>query len=246
MLNSLKNILIVSPHADDEIFTLPFILSENTSFDNIDFLVIENDKKRYKEAEKSAKLNKFNFKIYEGTTKADGECFHKIIFELSKYFDQLWEKYDAILSPMIEGGHQDHDSTSIALLHSKEKQKNKAKLIFYPTYRSSEFLPLLYSCGISKRVPQSYVFKFSMPKDILILIYKNVIFSYKSQYKTWLLLLPTIFFSYVKGNLNKFCYADNISYSEILKLIPNKPLYQTYRNLKREEWFREINKLHNV
>ena len=60
MINYYKNALIIAPHSDDEIFTLPFIYSPKNKISRIDLLLIQYDKRRLREALKSAKIHNFN------------------------------------------------------------------------------------------------------------------------------------------------------------------------------------------
>ena len=79
MFKNITKVLIISPHSDDELFGFPFIDSIKKNFD---VLLLENDKKRYKESIKSSKINKFNLKIYKGEKIARGNFFHKILDQL--------------------------------------------------------------------------------------------------------------------------------------------------------------------
>ena len=196
MFKNITKVLIISPHSDDELFGFPFIDSIKKNFD---VLLLENDKKRYKESIKSSQINGFNLKIYKGEKVARGNFFHKILDQLVLDFFKFFDDYDLILSPMIEGGHQDHDTVCFALLYCKKIKEGKAKLFFYSTYRSIERLPFMYACGFSKDIPKNTIFKFAMTKKILLKIIKTIFMSYKSQYKTWLFLLPALFIAYLKG-----------------------------------------------
>mgnify|MGYP001173643430 CR=1 FL=1 len=237
MFTNISKMLIISPHSDDELFAFPFTYPLKR---NIDVLLVENDKKRYKESIKSSKLNGFNLKIYRGEKVAKGNFFHKIVKQLVKDFLSFFSNYDVILSPIIEGGHQDHDTVSFALLYCKKIKKGKAKLFFYSTYRSSEILPFIYTCGFSRNIPQDSIFKVPRNKKILLKIFKTILLSYKSQYKTWLLLFPALIFADLRGDLNKLCDAEKLDFKKVILLIPDIPLYQNYRNLKRGQWLKEI------
>ena len=242
MFRNISKILIVSPHSDDELFALPFISSLKQ---NVDVLLLENDEQRYKESIMSSKINRFNLKIYRGEKVAKGNFFHKILKQLIFDFANLFDNYDLILSPIIEGGHQDHDTVCFALLYCKKIKNGKAKLFFYSTYRSVEKLPFIYTCGFSKNIPKDSIIKVSIPKDILLKIFYTVMIAYKSQYKTWLLLLPALVLTNFKGDFNKLCDADKLDFKRIKKFIPKIPLYQKYRNLKRDQWIKEIDVIYN-
>ena len=237
MFKNITKVLIISPHSDDELFGFPFIDSIKKNFD---VLLLENDEKRYKESIRSSKINGFNLKIYKGEKVAKGNFFHKILEQLIMDFLSFFDDYDLILAPMIEGGHQDHDTVSFALLYCKKIKEGKAKLFFYSTYRSIERFPFMYTCGFSKNISKDSIFKVAMTKKILLKIFKTIFLAYKSQYKTWLFLLPALFIAYLKGDLNKLCDSEKLDFKKIKLFVPKMPLYQKYRNLKRDEWLKEI------
>ena len=64
-------------------------------------------------------------------------------------------------------------------------------------------MPLLYTCGISKKVPSEVVFSVSMPPDWLSIYALTIIKSYRSQYLTWFMLTPLIMISLLRGNILK-------------------------------------------
>ena len=98
----------------------------------------------------------------------------------------------------------------------------------------------MYACGFSKDIPKDTIIKFPITKKILLKIFKTIFISYKSQYKTWLFLLPALFIAYLKGDLNKVCDAEKLDFKKIKQFVPKMPLYQKFRNLKRDEWLKEI------
>ena len=243
MIYTYKKTLIISPHADDEIFTLPFIYSPENNFLEIDVLLIEHDYTRFKDSLISSNLHNFNLLTMPCNTKFKGLLFHEYMNELFIHFSRIWENYDLILSPIIEGGHQDHDSVCAALLYCKSKIFSKTKLILYSTYSNISWLPILYKCGFSRTVPQKNIFSLKMPHDLLYLFLKTILLSYKSQLSTWILLFPALVFAYLKGDINRFVLADDLDFRDVHSLIPENPLYQTYRNCKREEWIRAFDSM---
>lgn len=235
MKNFYKKTLIISPHSDDEIFTLPFIYSPDNNFESIDLLLIENDPSRFRECSSSCKKHGFNLIRFPTNFAAKGLFFYELIDDLVNYFSDLEGKYDLILSPIIEGGHQDHDSVCLAILKVKDFLISKTKIIFYSTYRNLDIFPILYTCGFSEKVPKDKIFSVKMPFDIFFILFSTVLF-YKSQLRTWILLAPTIFISILKRNFNKFFLANDFNLGEVVNLIPEKPLYQTYRKLSKRKW----------
>ena len=234
--NYYKKTLIISPHSDDEIFTLPFIYSPENSFNEIDLLLLERDSKRYKESFDSCKFHRFNLITLSKDINLKGLHFYENLEDLIECFLNLQEKYDLILSPMIEGGHQDHDTVCLAILYCKKYQKSQTKLILYSTYRSQDFIPILYTCGISRKISKEKIISVSLSYKWIYLYLITIIIFYRSQYKTWILLTPFVLFLYLNGNLNKFVNGNYLDYKAAIKLIPEKPLYQTYRNCPKKKW----------
>lgn len=243
--NFYKKTLIISPHSDDEIFALPFIYSLDNEFKSIDLLLVECDFKRYEEAKLSAKMHKFNLLVMPFEYNLKGLEFHKKIPLLVSYLKKIWNSYDLVLSPLIEGGHQDHDSISAALLLSKEKVYTKSKVIFYATYSNFQFLPILYTCRVSKRKFSKYIFKVNFERKKLIILYlRTIYFCYKSQWKSWILLFPSILVGFINSDIRNFVVADQFNFDDIYWIASKKPLYEIYRGLSFKKWltfFEEFN-----
>ena len=104
--------LIISPHADDELFTFGLLYSRENCFREIDLLLIGCDKDRRNESLISSKINKLNLIYLPGDIKCKDSFYHKEFENLKKYFLRNLNKYDLVLSPLIEGGHQDHDTVT--------------------------------------------------------------------------------------------------------------------------------------
>ena len=74
----------------------------------------------------------------------------------------------------------------------------------------------------------------------LYLITKTILLCYRSQYKSWLLILPAILISMIRSNYGKFVLANELKLKDIMNIMPQKPLYQIYRGLKPQEWLETI------
>ena len=245
MENFYEKALIISPHSDDEIFTFPFIFSKENKFGSIDLLLIEKDSKRYQESLKSSKMNSFNLMVMPKKINFKGLSFHTNFNYLVKYFKKLWKEYDLILAPLIEGGHQDHDSTCAALFLSKGKQKYDTKVVLYSTYRGFKFLPWIYTCGISSKYNPISIFRVTPKKSLYYFLFKTIFVCYKSQIKTWLLLLPALLKSYFLKDFNKFVSGDNLTFKDIVSKSPSLPLYQIYRGLTKKQWEKSLISIEN-
>ncbi len=234
---SFNKALIICPHADDELFTLSFIYSRKFTIHKTDMVILDRNNKRLLEAKKSSEIHNFDIiSVPKSINIWDGH-FHDSLKDLIKLMTEYRENYDLILSPMIEGGHQDHDTTTLSLLLSEGDKSHKNNNIFlYPCYTNTNKFPWIYRCGISKSSNSLYKLYFKMPSNWFIIIFKTVIFAYKSQIKTWLLLLPAITFAYLRGEMNYLIKADKSMLNYLLGNIPNVPLYEIYRGFKKEQW----------
>ena len=232
--------LIICPHADDELFTFGLLYSQENFFREIDLLLIGDDKERRKESIIASKINKFNLiNIPIDVTSKDS--YYHINFEnLKKYFVKNLNKYDLVLSPLIEGGHQDHDTVTAALLKCKGTKKPNTKVLLYSTYRSINIFPCLFRCGIPRSLFKNKRYYFSFTFKCLKRFTKTIFIAYKSQYISWLIITPFLFIAYLYSELNSMIVADELSLENILEFIPKKPLYQTYRNIKRSTWLEYI------
>ena len=232
--------LIICPHADDELFTFGLLYSQENYFKEIDLLLIGGDKERQKESIISSKINKLNFINISSNIEFEDSHYHINFANLKKYLEKRLNKYDLVLSPLIEGGHQDHDTVTAALLKCKDEKNINTKILLYSTYRSLDMFPYLYRCGIPRDLFKNNRYYFSFTLKSLKRFIKTIFIAYKSQYISWLLIIPLLCIAYFLRELNSMVVANELSLENILEFYPKKPLYQTYRNLKRSSWLEYI------
>ena len=129
-----NKILVLCPHPDDEIFTFPFIKQFSTEKFNVSALFFIENPTRKKEALKSCSLNNWEalFASDFGFLFSDG-FIHKNYNELDKIIKKISIEFDIIFSPLIEGGHQDHDTIGFCTAVNSISN-SKRKVFFYPTY----------------------------------------------------------------------------------------------------------------
>ena len=205
---------------------------------------MHGDSSRLEEANISASINKLNLLNLPKNIILKSNYFHKDLPKMIEIFSSFFGAYDLILSPMIEGGHQDHDSVTAALLISKNRtlliSKNRtpkfSNLLLFPTYRGLNGIPWLYRCGLPDSLFKGKRIYFSLPNKWIILILRTWFKAYISQTKAWILLLPALIIARGLGQLNCFINGNEFSADDIKDLIPKKPFYQIHRNLKRHEW----------
>ena len=235
-----KKTLIISPHSDDELFTFGLLYSKENCFKKIDLLLIGCDKARRKESLIASKINKFNLINITEDIRFRDSYYHKNFKNLKKYFLKNLNRYDLVLSPLIEGGHQDHDTVTAALLKSKEEIKSNTKILLYATYRSMNICPYIFRCGIPKGLFNDQRYYFSYTLEGFKKFIKTILIAYKSQYSTWFILIPFLFIAYLHRDLNSMVIVDKLSLKYFLKISPKKPLYQIYRGFKRSSWLEYI------
>ena len=240
MKNFFERTLIISPHADDELFTFGLLYSPENYFNEIDILLIGCDKDREKETLISSRINKLKFINLPKNISCVDSFYHFNFKILKNYFLNNLINYDLILSPLIEGGHQDHDTVTAALLKCKECKSFNPKILLYSTYRSINIFPLLFRCGIPKGLFNDQRYYFSISFQGLLKFTKTILVAYKSQYISWLLITPFLLLAYICKELNSMVVADKLSLEYILKMSPERPLYQTYRNLNKSSWIQYI------
>ena len=100
--------------------------------------------------------------------------------------------------------------------------------------------PRLYRCGIPRELFKNKRYYFSFTLKSLKRFTKTIFIAYKSQYISWLLIVPFLCIAYLLRELNSMVIADEFSLESILEFTPKKPPYQTYRNLKRSSWLKYI------
>ena len=232
--------LIICPHADDELFTFGLLYSLENRFKEIDLLLIGCDKERKKESMIASKINELNLINLPIDIRCEDSYYHINFESIKKYFVKNLNKYDLVLSPLIEGGHQDHDTVTAALLKCKETKNFNSKILLYPTYRSMHIFPKIFRCGIPKGLFDDQRYYFSFTFKGLARFTKTILIAYKSQYFTWFLLCPFLFIAYIFRELNSMVIADNLSLEYFLKMSSKMPLYQTYRGLRRSSWLEYI------
>lgn len=235
-----KKTLIISPHADDELFTFGLLYSRENSFEEIDLLLIGCDENRQKETFISSKINNLNLIKLPSNFICKDSFYHFEFEKIKEYFANSLISYDLIISPLIEGGHQDHDTVTAALFKSKEKIDSNAQILLYSAYRSMKNFPLLYRCGIPGKSFRNHRYYFTFTIKGFQRFIETVLVAYKSQYSTWLLLFPFLVIAFIFRNLNYMVMGNDLSLEDFLKDYPKKPLYQTYRGLKRSSWLKYI------
>jgi hypothetical protein len=206
--------VFVFAHCDDELFCLPYILQKDT--DNVIIYLTTSSKldgqpmgKSYRqiEAERAIELlNRysnvevlfFNERIFDGEvhTRFQIEEFEKLELMVSQL------NPIELVTLCLEMGHQDHDS--VALITQMISNKLNVRFTSFSGYRSSRFLPRMFS--VMK--PTNPGEKLNPKRSLSLLLAIKLITLYKSQYKTWLGLGPILLVKYAFFPI----YTANSSY----------------------------------
>ena len=239
----MNSIFVLAPHPDDEIFALPYINYFRKFNTEITILFITSNTKRRNEAINSCNFLKCKhlFASDLGYEFKDG-YIHLNFLSLKNLIQKYTKKYKTVLSPILEGGHQDHDTIALASLYANYSNK-KTKFVYYPTYTA-----------INKSILYSVMSKNNYCKNIFFLIKQKYIHMpfkslylmfiiYKSQRLSWLFLLFPFLITMFKI---KYAYYFELSISGKLinkKLnsnISRKPLYSIHKRCSQKEWMKSV------
>jgi hypothetical protein len=191
-------LLILLAHPDDEIFILPFLSKVQVKT----FFVYLTNNSRYFSADRSAELNEsiqsfqtrgHDFQIEKLNKPCrDGFCFLDLSEEHFRQIDNFIKTNNVtrIATLALEGGHQDHDVTS--LFSRKLAIFNRIDLIEFASYRKPH--KNLFSLAVMKPQKKGVLISFSRLEVIHRVLSLTLL--YKSQWRTWLGLLPFILYRY--------------------------------------------------
>jgi len=191
-------LLILLAHPDDEIFILPFLSKIQVQT----FFVYLTNNSRYFSADRSKELNEsmqrfrtqghdFRIEKFDKPCR-DGFCYLDLNKDHFKQVDNFIRANNVtrIATLAVEGGHQDHD---VACLFSRKLAiSNKIDFIEFSAYKKPN--KNLFSLAVMK--PQKKGMPFSFGRLEVIKNVFSLIFLYRSQWRTWLGLLPFIIYRY--------------------------------------------------
>ena len=238
-----KKVLILCPHPDDEIFTFPFINSDFLGASSISVLFFIESSIRKKEAQRSCLLNKWEaLFISDWGYKFIDSLIHQDYKHLNYILQKIFADYEIIFSPLIEGGHQDHDTIGFCALKNSDNFKNK-KIYFYPTYTSYGNLGLFtvmnsnnYSNSIFKEMKKKF-------KHRPLKTFYYIFFVYRSQYLSWLLVSFPYILNLLKNKPAKLYVLkkSKMSNLEIFEQLKGIPLFERHKRCKQSNWKNSLN-----
>lgn len=237
-----KRWLVVAPHADDEIFAIPYIAYAQKSGVEIDILFLGADPKRRREAIKSCRHLKAKEIFGEdlGLAIEDGK-YHEKILEIVDIVKNLSWKHEKILAPAVEGGHQDHDTAWLAVAMTDAINKTN-KGSYYQTYTARGRHGLFTTCSAENQYTQD-IFEKAWTTTELMLVKRLflAVSSYKSQYKTWTFLLAGLMIKWSSGEVRETILTckdmDIYRLNKILYSLSGKAcLYEIHSRIQQSCW----------
>ena len=239
----MNSIIVLAPHPDDEIFALPYINYFRKFNTEITILFITSSNKRKNEAIKACNFLKCKhlFASDLGYDFKDG-YIHLNFLSLKNLIKKHTKKYKTVLSPILEGGHQDHDTIALATLYENYSNK-ETKFIYYPTYTSINVSSLYSVMTDNKYCKKTFCLikeKYThVPFKSLYLMF----IIYKSQRFSWLLLLiPFLItiFKFKNANYYQLSFSGKSIKKKINSNISRKPLYSIHKRCSQKEWMKSV------
>ena len=193
----MKKALYLFAHPDDEIMVLPLLL--RSGFENyLIYLTEGHDPKSVRSIELKDAVSTMVSSGISVTVKTTGieiiDCksYESLSYDLIELLSSIGKLngVDELISFSYEGGHPDHDTC--AILAHLVANRISIPLIQFSGYRSTGVYKFFRTMRPSE--PSDKV-SFQRIRACKIMI--KLIFSYPSQFKSWLGLGPGIFFSYM-------------------------------------------------
>jgi hypothetical protein len=236
----MKKLLILAPHADDEIFCIPHAKHFEAKGYAPTLFVLSGSEVRYAEARRSCKLLGWSCLVADegGPSFADG-LFHEHLGRLVQDLIEIIKHYSLVLCPAFEGGHQDHDTTFTACLIASLSQ-TKCVPFFFNTYTAGMGkLFKVFSSGLQStniRLSNYHTLKYRyLPIRIVL-----ALLVYRTQLASWGALMPAIMVAALFGKkevIYTIAFEDyHLALSAILDL-HSVPLYQRHHRCTQRDWF---------
>ena len=235
-----KNLLILAPHADDEIFCIPHAKYLESNGYSITILFLSGSIRRFKEAKNSCQMLRWGCIIAtnHGDKYADG-FFHFKLPSLVQYLQDAFENYSLVLCPALEGGHQDHDTTFVACMMALSDQSH-CEVLFFKTYTATgrwkffEVFSRENYCKFIKFIPSA-----GLNHRFWLIRLALIFFVYRSQWSSWIALLPAMLFATISGRNDKIytlAYADYRQDLDCILDSESLPLYEIHQRCSKQEW----------
>ncbi len=240
---------MIAPHPDDELFATAIIRDLQRQGYSVKIATFYLDKKRNDEFKRATcRLSCDCLRINNGECY-DGK-YHEKALVLKESLEQVYHAgYKTFIIPILEGGHQDHDTIAAILSKILISQDRLSDAIYYSTYFSA--YRQLYFTHRS-RAPRNYMgFRranlFSNARELATILHLWIT-CYPSQTKSLLLLLPTLIARIFANRFHGFVIHDTIRYKNIDDIIElstilrtgEGPLYEFHNRITYSEWCKSI------
>lgn len=232
---------IVSPHPDDEIFAYSAASHLQRDGYKVTVLLLSGSASRQKESSSFCQFNGWNLELHplHGVLLQDGK-FHQSLAVLGEKIRSIFEKYDLILCPALEGGHHDHDSVSL-ITTLQCLSASSTPVLFYPTYcRAFDIGPFYNVCSsVCTFVPSLYQIRYlDIDFSPLTMVLCALKF-FPSQASTWLALTPILLLKAIQQRKAFIYELADIKQHQIaaaLFLRRVKPLYEVHYKCSYRTW----------
>jgi len=197
--------VVLLPHMDDEVFIIPYLIElvKSTETKVTIFFLTKSEGRlnkyshRVREAESSSMLNKIapdcKIEFLGSKFQVEDLELHSSLNRIFEFLvDTLNEGCDLVISPHYEGGHIDHDSTSI--LAKRISDQFDAPLHTFNLYSGRKIGKSLYKVG--KPTESNTVMKIKVGRES----FKHIIlipFVYRSQILTWIGIYPSLVWRFI-------------------------------------------------
>lgn len=194
--------VFIFAHCDDELFCLPYILQKDVN--SVIIYLTTSSKhddqtvaKSYRQIEAEAAVKLLNQHssvevLFFGQRVFDGEVHTNFQIEEFKKLELMVSQFNPIeiVTLCLEFGHQDHDT--VALITEMISNKLNVRFTSFSGYRSSKCLPKMFS--VMK--PLNPGERLNPRRTLSVLLAVKLMMLYKSQYKTWVGLGPSLLVKY--------------------------------------------------
>jgi hypothetical protein len=231
---SKKTVIYILPHYDDEIFVIPKIECDLKNKCNVIFFYLMKSSLRLQESIKfltSLGVTKQNiYSLGELLNIQDGSVHLSLATLFQELISQL-KQFGPIIEfvcTSFEGGHHDHDATSI--LTRVLAKKLNSKVSEFSLYNGYGTRGKFYNVASPRNIKKNVKIHYSASNYLSLLC---VPFVYRSQVKAMLGLLPLLFFKSLFNplTLNQLEY-DQLDFGEHKE----SPLYERWKRISLQEF----------
>jgi hypothetical protein len=236
----MKNLLLLAPHADDEIFSIPHAKYFESKDYCITLLLLSGTVRRYAEARESCQMLGWSCLSAKGLGSqfTDG-LFHHNLHNLAAFLENIIYQYSLVLCPALEGGHQDHDSTFLACIIARFYQP-QCKILFYKTYTATGRWKLFEVFSNENNYSTlNFAEHIALKQRFWVTRVVISLLVYRSQWTSWIVLLPAMILAAINGRKEVVYSLEPREYDKALTSIldtNSSALYELHQRCTKKEW----------